>query len=191
MFIALGEQHLHQVLKSYANYYNASRTHRRRGDCAGERQHCAVILAFMTGAAAWPAPPWPGMQPLPVATATAGRGRIPSSTGPPPAAPKPISYVKRLNGLLKTLSVDPVALTRRCGERNFYLSLAACDACPWRPAGAARLGLATFVTQNRTRHGHNQAYRIYELASKRSSPRQNSGPEIWGKQRSSSKTTVI
>ena len=26
--IALGEQHLHQVLKSYANYYNTSRTHR-------------------------------------------------------------------------------------------------------------------------------------------------------------------
>ena len=26
--IALGEQHLHQVLKSYANYYNTLRTHR-------------------------------------------------------------------------------------------------------------------------------------------------------------------
>ena len=29
--IALDEQHLHQVLKSYANYYNTSRTQRRVG----------------------------------------------------------------------------------------------------------------------------------------------------------------
>ena len=36
-------------------------------------------------------------------------------------SPRPYSAIA--DGLLKTLGVDPVALTRKCADRNFYSSL--------------------------------------------------------------------
>jgi hypothetical protein len=74
----------------------------------------AVILAFMTGAAALAGAAMAGMRPLPVATVTAKRGRIPSSTGSrPAAAPKPISptaaVCKTANGLMNTRGVERVS----------------------------------------------------------------------------------
>jgi integrase-like protein len=58
--VALGEQHLRQVLKSYANYNNTTRNRARRGQKGTRRvvfgrtcQRTVVILAFGSIAAAF------------------------------------------------------------------------------------------------------------------------------------------